>query len=147
MAGDDSMVESRGEDPLRFGGRDCGFFGRNCRFETKCFSFLRERIMRGLPASQFYIKSNVRGGTRRLPMRNKVSQNRPSENGRGRTHSHPMREGRAPENKSSDAVTLSNREGAGGFSKRRERERRRTTTMIVTRNKSAEFCIIQNRGR
>ena len=34
-----------------------------------------------------------------------------------------MREGRAPENKSSDVVTLSNREGAGGFSKRRERER------------------------
>ena len=33
-----------------------------------------------------------------------------------------MREGRAPENKSSDVVTLSNREGAGGFSKRRERE-------------------------
>ena len=58
-----------------------------------------------------------------MPMRNEVSQKRPSENGRGRTHSHPIREGRAPENKSSDAVTLSNREGAGGFSKRRERER------------------------
>ena len=43
-------------------------------------------------------------------------------NGRGRTHNNPMREGRAPENKSSDVVTLSNREGAGGFSKRRERE-------------------------
>ena len=57
-----------------------------------------------------------------MPMRNKVSQKRPPANGRGRTHSHPIREGRAPKNKSSDAVTLSNREGAGGFSKRK-RER------------------------
>ena len=59
-----------------------------------------------------------------MPMRNKVSQKRPPANGRGRTHSHPMRKGRAPENKSLDAITLSNREGAGGFLKqRRERER------------------------
>ena len=57
-----------------------------------------------------------------MPMRNKVSRKRPPVNRRGRTHSHPIREGRAPENKSSDAVTSSNREGAGGFSKRRERE-------------------------
>ena len=55
-------------------------------------------------------------------MRNEVSQKSPPANGRGRTHNNPMREGRAPENKSSDVVTLSNREGAGGFSKRRERE-------------------------
>ena len=45
-------------------------------------------------------------------------------NGRGRTHSEPIGGGRAPKNKSSDVVTLSNCEGAGGFSKRkRERER------------------------
>ena len=46
----------------------------------------------------------------------------PPANRRGRTHK--RREGRAPENKSSEAVTSSNREGAGGFLKRkRERER------------------------
>ena len=99
-------------------------------------------MMMALPASQFYLKRNIRGRTRRLPMGNEVSRKRPLVNGRGRTHSHPMREGRAPENKSSDAVTLSNREGAAGFSKRRERE-----AMIVTGNKSAEFCVIWNRGR
>ena len=115
--------------------------------KQNAFFFLRERMMMGLPASLFYIKLNVRGGTRRLPMRNEVSRKSPPANGRGRTHNNPMREGRAPENKSSDVVTLSNREGAGGFLKRRERERGRRRTMIVTRNKSAEFCMIGNRGR
>ena len=57
-----------------------------------------------------------------MPMRDEVSRKRPPANGRGRTHSHPIREGRVPEKESSDAVTSSNREGAGGFSKRRERE-------------------------
>ena len=48
----------------------------------------------------------------------------PLTNGQGRTHSEPIGGGRAPKNKSSDVVTLSNREGAGGFSKqKRERER------------------------
>ena len=51
-------------------------------------------------------------------------QKSPLTNGRGRTHSKPIGGGRAPKNKSSDVVTLSNREGTGGFSKRRrERER------------------------
>ena len=73
-----------------------------------------------------------------MPMRNEVSRKSPPANGRGRTHNNPMREGRAPENKSSDVVTLSNREGAGGFSKRRrEREREPRRMMIVTGNKRA----------
>ena len=60
----------------------------------------------------------------------------PLVNGRGRTHSEPIGGGRAPKNKSSDVVTLSNREGAGGFSKRkREREREPRRMMIVTENK------------
>ena len=46
----------------------------------------------------------------------------PPANGRGRTHSEPIGGGRAPKNKSSDVVTLSNWEGAGGFSKQK-RER------------------------
>ena len=79
-------------------------------------------MMMTLPASQFYPIRNIRGRTSRLPMGNEVSQKSPPANGRGRTHNNPMREGRAPENKSSDVVTLSNWEGAGGFSKRRERE-------------------------
>ena len=46
-------------------------------------------------------------------------------NGRGRTHSDPIGGGRAPKNKYSNVVTISNREGAGGFLKRRrEREGR-----------------------
>ena len=63
----------------------------------------------------------------------------PLTNGRGRTHSEPIGGGRAPKNKSSDVVTLSNREGAGGFSKRkREREREpQRMMMIVTGNKRA----------
>ena len=61
----------------------------------------------------------------------------PLVNGRGRTHSEPIGGGRAPKNKSSDVVTLSKREGAGGFSKRkREREPQRMM-MIVTGNKRA----------
>ena len=47
----------------------------------------------------------------------------PVTNGRGGTHSEPIGGGRAPKNKSLDVVTLSNWEGAGGFSKQRERER------------------------
>ena len=59
-------------------------------------------------------------------------------NGRGRTHSEPIGGGRAPKNKSSDVVTLSNREGAGGFSKqRREREREPQRMMMMTGNKRA----------
>ena len=48
----------------------------------------------------------------------------PLINGRGRTHSDPTEGGRAPKNDYDDVVAISNREGAGGFSKRkRERER------------------------
>ena len=48
----------------------------------------------------------------------------PLINGQGRTHSDPIEGGRAPKNDYDDAVAISNREGAGGFSKqRRERER------------------------
>ena len=48
----------------------------------------------------------------------------PLINGRGRTHSDPIEGGRAPKNDYDDIVAISNREGAGGFSKRkRERER------------------------
>ena len=50
-------------------------------------------------------------------------QKSPVTNGRGGTYSKPIGGGRAPKNESSDLVVPSNREGAGGFSKRRERER------------------------
>ena len=57
----------------------------------------------------------------------------PLMNGRGRTHSEPIGGGRAPKSKPSDVITLSNRDGADGFSKRkREREPRR---MMMTGNK------------
>ena len=65
----------------------------------------------------------------------------PLINGRGRTHSDPIEGGRAPKNDYDDVVAISNREGAGGFSKqKREREREPRRTMIVMRNKSAEFA-------
>ena len=132
MAGDDSMVESRGENPLRFDGSDCRFFGRNCRFKTKCFSFfLGERMMMALPASQFYLKSNVLGGTRRLPMRNEVSRKSPPANGRGRTYSNSMRGGRAPKNMqvSSSRYPIAKTPVASRSEREREREPRRRMMM------------------
>ena len=74
----------------------------------------------------------------------------PLTNGRGRTHSEPIGGGRAPKNKSSDVVTISNREGAGCFLKRK-RERERATKDDDDRDgkqKSAEFTpMIWYRGR
>ena len=64
----------------------------------------------------------------------------PGTNIRGRTCGELIREGRAPENESSDCIIQTNWEGAGCFLKReREKEPQRMMTMIVSGNKRDVF--------